>query len=76
MFLDPGTLGFSKASFTFNEGDGKILIPIHRLGGMDGEVSVKWRTVEGTAIEGTDFEGGKGVVTFAHNQVNVNPGSQ
>ena len=36
---------------------------------MDGEVSAKWRTVEGNAIEGEDYEGGKGVVTFAHNQV-------
>jgi len=36
---------------------------------MDGEVSAKWRTVEGNAIEGEDYEGGKGVVTFAQNQV-------
>lgn len=72
--LDPGTLGFSKPSLTFNESEEEILVPIHRIGGMDGEVSVKWRTIEGTAREGRDYLGDSGVVNFSNNQVsNQNP---
>jgi len=67
--VDAGTLGFSKATFSFKESESIVAIPIHRLGGMDGKVSAKWRTVDCSALEGRDYESGKGVVTFGHNEV-------
>nr|XP_018671881.1 G-protein coupled receptor 98-like isoform X2 [Ciona intestinalis] len=67
--IDAGTLGFSKSTFSFKESDGIVVVPVHRLGGMDGVVSARWRTVDGSAKDGEDYAGGHGVVNFDHNQI-------
>ena len=66
---DAGTLGFSKSTYSVKQNEGVIAVPVHRLGGMDGKVTTKWRTTEKSAKEGRDFEGGSGTLTFLHNQV-------
>ncbi|MHB8975041.1 MAG: Calx-beta domain-containing protein [Trichloromonadaceae bacterium] len=40
----PGALEFSSAAYSVLEGAGKINVPINRVGGSAGAVSVQWRT--------------------------------
>ena len=39
-----------------------------RENGADGDISVKWRTLDKTAIAGKDYTGGEGVVVFNHGE--------
>ena len=39
-----------------------------RENGADGDISVKWRTVDKTAVSGKDYNGGEGVITFNHGE--------
>lgn len=66
---DAGTLGFAKSAFSFGESSTSVKIPIQRLGGMDGAVSLQWATKDDSAISGRDYEGGSGIVKFSNNQV-------
>jgi solute carrier family 8 (sodium/calcium exchanger) len=43
-------------------------MPVHREAGADGDVSLKWRTVNKTAVDGKDFTGGEGVLEFKHGE--------
>jgi solute carrier family 8 (sodium/calcium exchanger) len=44
-------------------------ISVLRSNGADGDVSVKWRTIDKSAINGKDFKGGEGVLEFKHGEV-------
>ena len=46
-----------------------MTIPVQRLGGLDGSIVTKWRTVDDTAKAGENYEGGQGVIRFEPNQV-------
>ncbi len=61
----PGIIVLGADSFIAGEGDGTIAIPVLRLGGADGEVSVEFSAVGGTATDGLDFAATNGVLTFA-----------
>ena len=39
-----------------------------RENGADGDITVKWRTVDKTAVSGKDYNGGEGVITFNHGE--------
>jgi ribosomal protein L35AE/L33A len=52
----PGTLQFSSAAYEIGEGDGSVEITVTRVGGSDGEASVKAVTSNGTAKSGKDYE--------------------
>ena len=39
-----------------------------RQNGADGDVDVKWKTMDKTAISGKDYKGGEGVLHFKHGE--------
>lgn len=45
-----------------------VELMIHRTGGSLGQVTVEWRIVGGTAIEGLDFIGAGDILTFAEGE--------
>ena len=45
-----------------HDGDG------YRQNGADGDVSIKWRTIDKTAISGKDYTGGEGEIEFKHGE--------
>jgi uncharacterized protein (DUF2249 family) len=54
--LAQATLQFDSAAYEVNESDGTVTITVTRVGGSDGEVSVKVVTKDGTAKSGKDYE--------------------
>ena len=44
-------------------------IPVSRVGGCDGHVSVKWKTTDITAISGKDYKGGEGLLEFDNQEI-------
>lgn len=66
---DPGKLQFEKRGYLVKESSGVVAIPILRTSGSDGEVSIRWKTVDKTAISSRDYLGGSGVITFKHGEV-------
>ena len=69
ILTEPGILLFEKRGFVVKESAGSISIPVIRIRGADGDVSVKWKTVDKTAISGRDYVGGEGELIFKHNEV-------
>ncbi|QYJ97113.1 carboxypeptidase regulatory-like domain-containing protein [Shewanella alkalitolerans] len=61
----PGAVGFKATSYEVNEADGSVTLMVERLGGVDGEVSVNYRAVDGTATAGEDFTLAEGTLTWA-----------
>ncbi|XP_069978555.1 sodium/calcium exchanger Calx isoform X7 [Penaeus vannamei] len=69
---EPGMVMFQKRGFLVKESIGKAIIPVVRKNGADGEITVKWRSIDKTAISGRDFEGGEGVLVFKHTEIEQN----
>ncbi|XP_037777233.1 sodium/calcium exchanger 2-like isoform X4 [Penaeus monodon] len=69
---EPGMVMFQKRGFLVKESIGKAIIPVVRKNGADGEITVKWKTIDKTAISGRDFEGGEGVLVFKHTEIEQN----
>lgn len=65
---EPGIVSFSRRLVAMGEGVGSAVIPVIREHGSDGEIIVKYKTVDGTAKSGRDYEGGEGEVTFVHGE--------
>ena len=63
----PGTLRFSLASYTVNEGAGSAIIAVQRVNGDDGIVSVQYSVTSGSAAAGQDFTAGSGTLTWGDN---------
>lgn len=63
--LLPGVIALSTASLSVNEEAGSVALTVQRTGGSDGEVTVDYTTVPGTAIAGTDYTTTAGTLTFA-----------
>ena len=61
---------FQKRGFLVKESIGNAVIPVVRKNGADGEITVKWQTIDKSAVSGRDFKGGEGVLTFKHTEVN------
>lgn len=55
---------FTQSIFVAMEDDGTLELPIMRIGNLKGSVSVAWRTVEGSALDGVQFLHSSGVVTI------------
>lgn len=68
-FAEAGIIGFPKPNYVFKENDVVAMIPVHRTVGMDGKVQASWFTRDMTAIAGTHYEKGRGVVTFDDGEV-------
>lgn len=65
---EPGTFQFEKRGHLVKESCGNALISVVRQNGADGEVEIKWRTIDKTAVEGKDYTGGEGVLKFTHGE--------
>ncbi len=52
---DPGTLQLGTTAVSVDEDAGTALIPVVRVGGSDGAVSLNYTTVDATAIAGEDY---------------------
>lgn len=69
---EPGVISFQRRGLLVKESIGTALIPVARKNGADGEVSIKWRTIDKTAINNRDFKGGEGTLVFKHTEVELN----
>lgn len=65
---EPGKLEFAKPSIIAKESSRRVRIPVNRINGADGHVSVAWKTKDITAISGKDYQGGEGVLKFDHGE--------
>ncbi|CAH1398559.1 unnamed protein product [Nezara viridula] len=65
----PGVIQFEKRGYVVDESVGLVTLFLERFLGADGEVGVRWRTFDDTAISGIDYEGGEGLVKFLHGEV-------
>ena len=61
---DPGMVKFRGAAFPVAEEAGEVTVVVKRLRGDDGEVSVGYELLEGTATDGVDYIGTSGVLTW------------
>lgn len=68
---EPGSLSFEKRGYLVKESCGNAEISVLRQNGADGEISVKWKTTDKTAINGKDYRGGEGLVQFKHGEVSL-----
>jgi subtilisin family serine protease len=59
-----GSLQFSQATYSVNEGAGSATITVSRTGGSDGSVSVNYTINDGTATSGNDYSGTPGTLTW------------
>lgn len=60
---------FNKASYLFKESCGTAKVEVIRRNGSDGTVSVCWKTIDGSAVNGKDYRGGTGKVEFQHGEM-------
>ena len=67
---NPGTLQFSTASTSVNEGAGSKTITVTRTGGDNGPVSVNYETVNGSATFANDYTQTNGTLNWADNDDN------
>ncbi|HTV43634.1 MAG TPA: Calx-beta domain-containing protein [Candidatus Sulfotelmatobacter sp.] len=68
----PGTAEFTSSSYNVNENGGDAIIPIVRTGGSAGNLSVQFYTMNGSAQNGTNYQGTTNTVVFAAGQVATN----
>ena len=64
------TITFEKRGHLVKESCGEAKIAVLRQNGADGEISIKWRTIDKTAVSGRDFTGGEDLVQFKHGETN------
>ena len=69
--LEPGTLQIEKRGYLVKESCGDAEVSVVRQNGADGNISVKWRTIDRTAINGKDYNGGEGEINFRHGETQV-----
>ena len=53
------------------ESSGNASLEVERINGADGEVAVKWKTIDGSAKSPEDYDGGEGILTFKHGEVGL-----
>ncbi len=62
---NPGTLQFSQANYSVNEGNVSAQITVNRINGTDGAVSISYATSNGTAAAGSDYTAASGTLSWA-----------
>ena len=65
----PGTFVFPREDVTVKESAGEATIEIQRVQGCSGAVSLQYRTLDGTALEGKNYHGASGTLEWAHADV-------
>ncbi|XP_075224296.1 sodium/calcium exchanger Calx-like isoform X1 [Lycorma delicatula] len=68
---DPGIISFDKRGLMVKESAGFVSVPVVRNRGSDGEVTVKYKTIDKSAISGRDYKGGSGELTFKHGETRL-----
>jgi hypothetical protein len=63
--LQPGSLQFEAAAYSLAENGGSLTVTVTRSGGADGEVTVDYATVDGSATAGADYDAAGGTLIFA-----------
>ncbi|MGD1899739.1 MAG: DUF4347 domain-containing protein, partial [Phormidesmis sp.] len=63
-----GSIGLATSTLNVSEGDGSVTVTVNRTGGSQGEATVDYRTVTGSATAGEDYEATTGTLTFADGQ--------
>lgn len=63
---NPGTLQFSQATYSVNEGNVTAQITVTRTSGSDGAVSVSYATSNGSASAGSDYAAASGTLSWAN----------
>lgn len=64
-FLNPSFLAFSSTTYTSAEADVIAHLTVLRSGGSNGEVSVSYRTADGSAADGRDYAAVTGTLVLA-----------
>lgn len=64
-FTARSSLQLSSSAYSAVEGARALQFTVTRTGGSGGSVSVSYATTDGTALDGPDYEGTTGTVTFA-----------
>ncbi|KAJ1641244.1 hypothetical protein T492DRAFT_921235 [Pavlovales sp. CCMP2436] len=59
-----GTVGWAETAVVCVESVGAVSLLLERTGGLDGTLSLSYRTRDGTAIVGADYKQAQGTVTF------------
>jgi len=65
---EPGTFQFEKRGHLVKESCGNAMLSVVRQNGADGDVTIKYKTIDKSAINGKDFEGGEGEIEFKHGE--------
>jgi len=65
---EPGMITFEKRGYLVKESCGEAEIAVLRQNGADGEISIKWRTIDKSAVSGKDYTGGEDVCQFKHGE--------
>lgn len=63
-----GSVHFSVSSINAIEDVGSLTINVLRTGGLSGNLTVEYATVDGTAVAGQDYTANSGTLTFTGNQ--------
>ncbi len=66
----PGTLQFSAATYSVDEGGTTAIITVTRTGGSNGGASVDYATSDGTATEGDDYTAASDTLNWADGDAN------
>jgi len=61
----PGTFGFENSSLTVTEDSEFATFKVLRTSGCDGDISVSYKTIDGTAHAGADYDAAEGSLSFA-----------
>merc|ERR1712088_577644 len=65
---EPGTFQFERRGHLVKESCGEANLSVIRENGADGDLKVKWKTIDKTAVSGKDFTGGEGELEFKHGE--------
>jgi solute carrier family 8 (sodium/calcium exchanger) len=61
---EPGIIEFVQRMIVVADSENMAYVPLIRCQGSDGEVRVKWKTVDGSAKNGLHYYGGEGEIIF------------
>merc|ERR1719471_1995057 len=65
---EPGEFAFADTTATVSESAGEVRIPVLRKNGANDRVTVDYQTQPGTALDGVDFYGVRGTLTFENGE--------
>lgn len=66
--LASGIFKLGATAYNVNEGGGSVTVRVNRVGGSQGEVTVFYETINGTARASSDYTATTGTLTFLHGQ--------